>query len=227
MIALYILSGLKMNRPHIIINCAMSVDGKIAMPSKKQIRISSDEDIKRMYELRNSCDAVIIGIGSVLSDNPRLTVKEKYVLKPKNPIRVVLDSKCRTPVDYLVVDNKSKTIIATTEKSSNVYGNNVEIIQCKKDANGTVDLRELLYILYNKGIKKIMVEGGGTVIWNFLINSLVDDVFIYIAPIVIGGRPTPTMVEGKGIKNENNLIKLDLISYGKLGEGILFHYKIK
>ena len=197
------------------------------MPSKKQIRISSDEDIKRMYELRNSCDAVIIGIGSVLSDNPKLTVKEKYVLKPNNPIRIVLDSKCRTPTGYLVVDNKSKTFIVTTEKSSNIYGDNVEIIQCKKDGSGKVDLRELLYLLYKRGIRKIMVEGGGTVIWNFLINSLVDDIFVYVAPIVIGGRATPTMVEGEGIKNENCLVKLDLITYDKLGEGILFHYKIK
>ena len=227
MTALYIPSGLKMNRPHIIINCAMSVDGKIAMPSKKQIRISSDEDIKRMYELRNSCDAVIVGIGSVLSDNPRLTVKEKYVLEPKNPIRIVLDSKCRTPTDYLVVDNKSKTMIVTTEKSNNIYRDNVEIIQCNKDGSGKVDLRELLYSLYNRGIKKIMVEGGGTVIWNFLINSLVDDIFVYVSPIVIGGRSTPTMADGEGIKNENSLIKLDLISYDKLGKRILFHYKLK
>ncbi len=81
-----------MKRPYVVINCAMSADGKIASPSGKQMRISCDEDIKRMYELRNGCDAVLVGINTVLSDDPKLTVKEKYVKNPKQPIRIVLDT---------------------------------------------------------------------------------------------------------------------------------------
>jgi len=73
-----------MKRPRIIINCAMSADGKIALPTKKQIRISSEEDIKRMYQLRNESDAVLVGIGTILTDNPKLTVKETYVHHPDN-----------------------------------------------------------------------------------------------------------------------------------------------
>jgi len=74
----------------------MSADGKIALPTKKQIRISSEEDIKRMYQLRNESDAVLVGIGTILTDNPKLTVKETYVHHPRQPLRVILDSKCRT-----------------------------------------------------------------------------------------------------------------------------------
>lgn len=216
-----------MNRPYVIINCAMSADGKIAMPNKKQIRISNDDDIKRMYNLRNSCDAVLVGIGAVLSDNPKLTVKEKYVSNPKNPIRIVLDSECRTPVNYFVVDDKSKSIIVTTKKCNKTYGYNVEIIQCKKDLNKKADLIDLLDLLYKRGIKKLMVEGGGTVIWNFIKKSLVDDIFVYMSPIVIGGKSSPTMVDGSGFQKEKDLIHLELINFNKLGDGLLLHYKLR
>jgi 2,5-diamino-6-(ribosylamino)-4(3H)-pyrimidinone 5'-phosphate reductase len=219
--------GHKMNRPYVIINCAMSADGKISNPNKKQIRISNDEDIKRMYKLRNSCDAILVGIGAVLSDNPKLTVKEKYVSNPKNPIRIILDSQCRTPVDYFAVDNKSRSIIVTTKKCSKTFGYNVEIIQCKKDINKMVNLIDLLDLLYKRGIKKLMVEGGGTVIWSFIKKSLVDDIFIYMAPIVIGGKSSPTIVNGSGFQKEKDMVLLELVNLNKLGDGILLHYKLK
>ena len=100
-----------MKRPYVVINCAMSSDGKIASPSGKQLRISCDEDIKRMYKLRNDSDAVLVGINTVLSDDPKLTVKEKYIENPERPIRIVLDTHCKTPVDSFVVDNTAKTLI--------------------------------------------------------------------------------------------------------------------
>jgi len=89
-----------MNMPHVIINCAMSLDGKLASQSGRQMKISCEEDIKRMYKLRNNYDAVLVGIGTVLSDDPKLTVKEKYVKNPKQPIRIVLDTYCKTPIDH-------------------------------------------------------------------------------------------------------------------------------
>ena len=101
----------KMNRPTIIINCAMSIDGKIALPTGNQMRISSDDDMKRVHQLRNTCDGVLVGVGAVLSDDPKLTVKEKYVEKVKQPTRIVLDTFCKTPVDALVVNDKAPTII--------------------------------------------------------------------------------------------------------------------
>ena len=95
-----------MNRPHIIINCAMSADGKIALPNKKQMKISSKEDIKRMYHIRNESDAVLVGISTVLSDDPKLTVKQDYIKNPKQPLRVILDSSCKTPEKSLVLKDK-------------------------------------------------------------------------------------------------------------------------
>jgi 2,5-diamino-6-(ribosylamino)-4(3H)-pyrimidinone 5'-phosphate reductase len=225
-IVLYFLSDKCMNRPYIIINCAMSADGKFALPNKNQIRISNDEDIKRMYRLRNKFDAVLVGIGAVLSDNPKLTVKEKYVKNPNQPIRIVLDSKCRIPKESLVINKTSKTYIITSCKSDKKFDDNVEVIICPSDKEGSIDLEKLLDILFNLGIKSLMVEGGGTVIWSFLRSGFVDDFYVYIGPIVIGGKNTPTIVDGPGIKNEAELISLKIIDLIKLGNGILVHYKL-
>ena len=213
-----------MKRPFVIINCAMSADGKIASPSGKQMKISCDEDIKRMYELRNENDAVLVGINTVLSDDPKLTVKEKYVKNPKQPIRIVLDTHCKTPINSQVVNNTAKTLIFTGMKCSKKFSNNVEVILCKRDKTGLIDLKKILDILYNKGIKKLMVEGGGNVIWNFLKSGFVDEFFIYVSPIIIGGSDTPTLIGKNNVKNAN--IALRLIETKTIGPGILLHYRL-
>jgi len=203
----------------------MSADGKIALPDKKQLRISSQEDIKRVHRLRNSVDAILVGIGTILADNPKLTVKKKYAKKPKNPIKVILDSKCQIPDDANVL--KGKTIILTTTSTNRFKDReNVEIIKCKSK-KGFVDLEDALSKLSKKSIKRILVEGGGTVIWSFIKSGYVDDIYIYMNPIIIGGKDTPTVADGEGIKSSREIIKLDLVSYKKLGEGVLFHYRIK
>ena len=215
-----------MNRPHVIINCAISADGKIALPTRKQLRISCDEDIERMYKLRNESDAVLVGIGTILSDDPRLTVKEKYVNKTNQPIRIILDTNCETPVDALAVNDQSKTFIITSKECSKKFNDNVEIIQCKTNSSGHIDLKSLLKLLYNREIKTLMVEGGGTVIWNFLNQRLVEDIYVYMAPMIIGGIKTPTMAEGEGIKSLDELISLEIVNISRLGPGVLFHYKM-
>jgi len=213
------------SKPYIIINCAMSADGKIALPDKKQLRISSEEDIKRVHRLRNSVDAVLVGIGTILTDNPKLTVKKKYVKKPKNPVKVILDSKCQIPDDANVL--RGKTIILTTTSTNRFKDRkDVEIIKCKSK-KGFVDLEDALSKLSKKGIKNILVEGGGTVIWSFIKSGYVDDIYIYMNPMIIGGKDTPTVADGEGIKSSREIIKLDLVGYKKLGDGVLFHYRIK
>ena len=210
-----------MKRPYVVINCAMSADRKIASPSGKQFRISCEEDIKRMYELRNESDAVLVGINTVLSDNPKLTVKEKYVKNPKQPIRIVLDTNCKTPVDSLVVNDVAKTFIVTVKKCNKVYGKNIEFILCDTNDNGLISLKKLLDNLYKKDIHKLMVEGGGTVIWNFLKEGLVDDFFVYIGPMTIGGNNTPTIGDGKNFEKF-----LKLVNTRDIGPGKLLHYKM-
>ena len=204
----------------------MSADGKIASPAGKQLRISSEEDIIRMYNLRNSCDAVLVGVETVLSDNPKLTVKEKYVENPRQPVRIVLDTHCKTPTNSLVVNQVAKTLIITDKECNKKYNDNVEILQCETDKEGYIDLKKLLKILFNRGVKTLMVEGGSTVILNFLKQKLVDDMYVYVGPMIVGGKNTPTLADGTGIKNTDELINLEIADACRLGPGILIHYKM-
>jgi 2,5-diamino-6-(ribosylamino)-4(3H)-pyrimidinone 5'-phosphate reductase len=213
-----------MSRPYVIINCAMSADGKIASSTGKQIRISSKEDIDRMYHLRNECDAVLVGVNTILSDDPKLTVKEKYVKNPVQPVRIILDSNCKTPRDALAVNYAAKTLIITTKKCDNKYGENVEIIPCKQDEESLIDLNDMLDKLYSRDIKKLMVEGGSRVIWNFLKQRLVDDMFVYIDPMIIGGENTPSLAKNR--EDFENLIELKIVDEKKLGPGTLVHYSL-
>ena len=215
-----------MNRPYVIINCAMSADGKISSSIGRQLRISNEEDMRRVYNLRNEFDAVLVGVNTIQADNPKLTVKEEYVQNPKNPIRVILDTHCITKEDALAVDEQAKTLIITNGECDKNYKSNVEVVQCGVDYEGFIDLNQILEILYKRGIKKLMVEGGSTVIWNFLKLGLVDDLFVFIGPMIIGGKYTPSMADGEGIDHEDDLINLEILEFRKIGNGLLVHYKM-
>ena len=210
-----------MSRPYVFINCAMSVDGKIASPTGKQMKISSEQDLKRMYNLRNKSDAVLVGINTVLSDDPKLTVKEKYVKNPKKPVRIVLDTFCRTPDKAQVVNDAAKTIIVIGGNCNKKFGSNVEILKCKTTKKNFIDLKYLLDVLSKRGIKKLMVEGGSSVISNFLKEGFVDDFYIYVGSMIIGGKNTPTLVD-----KDFTQMNLELIKVKNLGSGILLHYRL-
>lgn len=209
-------------RPYIIINCAATIDGKIALPSKKQLRISSEEDFRRVQLLRERSDAVLVGIGTVLTDNPKLTVKKPDV---RQPLRVVLDSKGRTPVDAEVMNEKAHTILFVGKNVEKRFNKkNVEVVTCNLDEKGFIDLKEVMTELVKHGVKNLLVEGGGTVIWNFIKNYLFDELLVYIGPFVVGGKNTPTLADGEGIKNEKEIIKLKIENVKILGEGLLVKY---
>ncbi len=206
-------------RPYIIINCAMSIDGKIAMPDGRQARISSEEDMARVHKLRSEVDAVLVGVGTVLADDPKLTVKKEYVKKARNPTRIILDAHLRTPENAEVMQPNARTIIVTTEKE---YKHGLlEIIKCGE--GDMVDLHALMPMLYERGIKRLLVEGGSTVIWEFLRKKLFDELHVYIAPFVIGGKG-PTMAGGKGIDSIEDAIKLNLFAIERYGEGIVLKF---
>ncbi len=214
-----------MKRPHVIINCAMSADGKIASPARKQMRISSEEDIQRMYRLRNEVDAVLVGIGTILADDPKLTVKESYVHHPKQPLRVILDSKGRTPSDAHALNNVSKTLILTTAGHKKTYeGAHIEVVECRSDTEGFVDVNHALGILSQKGVQKLLVEGGGTIIWKFLKTKVVDDLYIFIGSCIIGGKDTPTVADGDGVSFGEE-IPLKIVEVKQVGSGVLLHYQ--
>lgn len=209
-------------KPYVVVNCAMSADGKIALPSHSQVSISDEEDFKRVHRLRNTCDAVLVGVGTVLSDDPRLTVKSKYVEKPKNPVRIVLDSNGRTPERSNVLDGTARTIIVTREDCPKSFAN-AETLRCGKDE---ISLTKLMDILFEMDIKRILVEGGGTVIWSFLRERLVDELKIFVGSVIIGGKEAPTPADGEGARGLGELIPLKLVKAKRLGKGILLEYEV-
>lgn len=206
----------------VIINCAMSADGKIALVTRHQTRISNDEDKRRVHRLRNSVDAILVGIETVISDDPKLTVNGKYVKNPRRPVRIVLDSFGRTPKKALVLDGASPTIVATNESSKRTF-RNAEVIRCgKRD----VDLCCLMSALERMGIKKLLVEGGSTVIWSFLDSRIADEVNLFVGSFAIGGEKAPTVAGGKGAPDERHLVPLRLKTARALGNGVLLRYEV-
>jgi len=200
----------------------MSADGKIALRTRRQTRISNDQDKKRVHQLRNSSDAILVGIETILSDDPKLTVNSKYVRNPKNPIRIVLDSRGRTPRNALVLNGAARTIIVTNVKCRRTFPN-AETIRCGKD---DVDLKKIMLILKKMRVRQLLVEGGSRVIWSFLKSRIADEVNIFVGSMVIGGDRSPTPAGGSGAPDERSMVELRLKDAKVLGDGVLLKYQV-
>jgi 2,5-diamino-6-(ribosylamino)-4(3H)-pyrimidinone 5'-phosphate reductase len=219
-------------RPFVFINAAMSADGKIATRERKQTRISGSLDFDRMDELRASSDAIMVGIGTVLSDNPSLTVKSKERREKRraegrdeNPVRIVVDSMARTPDDAdIFKKGAGKKIIAVAETAPEdkvkQLAEHAEIIISGEES---VDLEKLLCELKARGINRLMVEGGATLNWGLISRGLVDEIYTFVGNIIIGGAGAPTLVDGEGCTGK--FCKLSLISCERLEEGVLIRWK--
>ena len=221
-------------KPFVFINAAMSADGKIATIERKQTRISGSQDFDRMDELRASSDAIMVGIGTVLSDNPSLTVKSKErkekrrsIGLPENPVRIVVDSMARTPVDAdIFKKGDGKRIIAVSESAPAEKVKNLSKfadIICLGEKS--VDLTRLLSELKAHGIQKLMVEGGATLNWGLISKGLVDEIYTFIGNIIIGGKTAPTFVDGEGCASA--FCGLSLISCEGLEDGVLIKWKVQ
>ncbi len=223
----------KPGRPFVFINAAMSADGKIATIERKQTRISGSFDFDRVDELRASSDAIMVGIGTVLSDNPSLTVKSRERREKRrsmgldeNPVRIVVDSFARTPVDAdIFKKGDGRRLIAVTENALEEkvrpLSSQAEIIISGKEA---VDLEKLLVELKKMGINRLMVEGGATLNWGLISGGLVDEIYTFIGNIIIGGSTAPTLVDGEGCAS--GFCRLFLISCEKVEEGVLVRWRV-
>jgi len=206
-------------RPKVIVNMAMSADGKIALPDRTEVKISGEEDFKRVHELRNNVDAILVGIGTILADDPKLTVKEKFVEAPSHPLKVVLDSKGRTPPDAQLYD-EGKYLIATAEDVDKPGW-----LQCGD--GDRVDLKILLDELSKRGVEELLVEGGGEVVYSFIKEGLVDELYLFVGSTMIGGKDAPTPADGQGAGVLEDIVDLELIDHHRLDDGILLHYKVR
>ena len=198
----------------------MSADGKIALPDRSQIRLSNKEDMERVNNSRKESDAILVGIGTVIEDNPRLTIKNNKNLST-NPVRVVLDTNGRTPINSNVLDDKSRTIIAVGNHFAGEIPGNSEVIKCGDEK---IDIELLMEKLYERGLKNILVEGGENVLWSFLNQKLFDEINIFVASLIVGGEKTPTVAGGPGFANKIDTLQLKLKEAEKIGNGILLKY---
>jgi 2,5-diamino-6-(ribosylamino)-4(3H)-pyrimidinone 5'-phosphate reductase len=215
----------------VIVNSAMTVDGKIAT-RQGDSAISSKDDLIRVHKLRDSVDGIIVGISTVLADNPRLTVRRgRKRPKGKHLTRIIIDSMGRIPTDSQILRtaSKIKTIVAVTKLAHmNV------IRKIKKTGaivivagNHTVDLKKVLWTVRRMGIKKILVEGGGEINWSLFRLGIVSELIVTIAPRIVGGRKATTLVEGEGYSRISQGIKLQLKKVHMQNSGeLVLHYKL-
>lgn len=215
-----------MNKPFVLLNAAMTVDGKIA-PEKGNMNISNQKDLERVHKIRKESDAIMVGINTILTDDPRLTVHKINANKKDNPVRIIIDSRARTPCDSRCLDSNAHTIIAVSKKApiNNIkkLNDKCEIIVSGEDK---VDLVNLMNILYNKGIKTVLLEGGATLNYSMFNYELIDKVSICIGPMILGGKHSNTFVDGDGF-NINNCISLKLDNFYTLNEDIVLEYSVK
>lgn len=211
-------------KPFVVLKAAMTLDGKIATATGQSKWITNETSRAYGYKLRDIYDGIMVGINTVIEDNPMLTAR---VDGGKNPIRIVVDSSLRIDINANVVQDKSaKTIVATTDKADKdkilkLQAQDVDVIVVDKDENDKVDIEKLLDILGQKNICSILVEGGATLSGSFVAKKLVDKVYFFIAPKIIGGKEAKTPVAGTGILNLQEALALKDIQIEKIEEDIL------
>jgi len=210
--------------PKIILSAAISIDGKIATRSGDS-KLSSKRDLTRLHKLRSQVDAIIIGKNTVNKDDPLLTVRYS---KGKNPIRIILDSHgtISNKSKILQTSNKVKTIIVVSKKITKknlqkLKKFSVEIIIVGENQ---VNIKSLIKILSKRKIKTILLEGGGTINWEFIKNNLVDEFFITITPFILGGKDAITLVQGEGFDKITKSHKLRLNVIKRLENDLFLHY---
>lgn len=217
-------------KPFVALKTAMSLDGKIATATGQSQWISNEESRYEVHRLRDIHDGILVGINTALKDNPSLTTRlTEY--EGKNPIRIVVDSQARLPLtSKLVQDGLAETIVATTAKApaervQTLEAAGVKVLTC--GTGDSVDLELMMQKLGELRITSVLVEGGGSVNYSLLQAGLVDRVYAFIAPKLIGGRTALTPVEGEGFGELAQAVELEKIQLKQLGDDVFITGKVK
>ncbi|MGN1412591.1 MAG: bifunctional diaminohydroxyphosphoribosylaminopyrimidine deaminase/5-amino-6-(5-phosphoribosylamino)uracil reductase RibD [Oscillospiraceae bacterium] len=219
----YITTG----RPYVILKSAMTLDGKIASYIGKSKWISCEQSRKHTHQTRKRVSAIMVGIGTVLADNPMLNCR---VENPSNPIRIVCDSNLRIPLDCKLVTTAKDipTYVATIsndiKKISSLENFGIKIIKTKSK-NDKVDLSQLIEILGDLKIDSVLIEGGAELNFSALESNIVDCVQIYLSPMILGGVTAKTSVGGIGFENPDLAKKFKLIKNQPIGNDLFLEYK--
>lgn len=218
---------------YVVVNAAMSVDGKLSSRRREQIAISGPADFDRVDRIRAAADGVLVGIGTVLADDPHLTldVEDRRVQRLRNgrsgnPARVVVDSHARTPTDARILDDEATTYVLTAaaapdDRRAALAAAGAEIISA---GDSRVDLIEGFTALESEGVDRLLVEGGGEIIFSLFEAELVDELSVYVGSKLIGGRDAPTLADGDGFVS--SFPSIELTDVERLDDGVLLRYDI-
>jgi 2,5-diamino-6-(ribosylamino)-4(3H)-pyrimidinone 5'-phosphate reductase len=208
-------------RPYVHVNCAISLDGRLAFAGGKRAPLSGPQDLARVQRLRVQLGAVLVGVGTVILDDPSLRVHwELLDRKPgPPPVRICLDGRGRLPTSARLLDGTQPTIVATTESAKRKYPPPVETILA--GTGPEVDLPILLRALAAWGLRGVLVEGGAHVIASFLRARLVDRMTVYVAPVLIGGTTAPSLMAGPESRSKEEWIELQRESVEPQDDGVL------
>ena len=219
-------------RPYVILNAAMTLDGKIATANGSS-NISGKKDLERVHQIRKECDAIMVGIGTVLADDPRLTVPKIDAKPEDNPVRVVVDSRCQTPVDARITNDDAKTIIAGANEYKEDFMASDKYETLKKrgvkfyfSGDKRVDLKALMSYLHEEGIERLMLEGGATLNFSMIKAGLIDEISICVAPMIVGGANAKTFFDGEGFDTMDEAIRLELTDSYTLDKDLILTYKV-
>ena len=219
---------------HVVVNAAMSVDGKLAARNREQLAISGPEDFDRVDRIRAAADGVMVGVGTVLADDPHLTldvtdrrVQRQRHGRPGNPSRVVADSTARTPPDARILDDEATTYLLISKQAPE--GRRTELADAGAElivaGDDRVDLAAGVDRLADEGIERLMIEGGGELIFSAFDAGLVDELSVFVGSQLIGGRDAPTLADGDGFTENFPALTLDDIE--RLDDGVVLEYTVE
>jgi 2,5-diamino-6-(ribosylamino)-4(3H)-pyrimidinone 5'-phosphate reductase len=214
-------------RPYIILSAAMTIDGKIASKIGDS-DISDEGDWKEVHKLRTQVDGIIVGRNTIIKDNPKLHIK---YYEHKGYYRIIIDSNLSIPIDSKVISfqpNLYPTIICITEYAPSERVKDFESMGLKIIKAGNkekVNIPELLPKLYDLGIQKVLLEGGGTLNWSFIKNDLVDEIRLTVAPWMIGGKDSISLVEGEGFETMIQAPRFKLLDISNRDNYLVLKYR--
>ncbi|MFW6436896.1 MAG: 2,5-diamino-6-(ribosylamino)-4(3H)-pyrimidinone 5'-phosphate reductase [Halococcoides sp.] len=217
----------------VIVNVAMSADGKLATPEREQIRISGPDDFDRVDAIRAEVDAVAVGVGTALADDPSLTVDDPDRIAERRargasdqPTRVVVDSRLRTPTDAQLLDDAAETVVlaseAAPEERRDALTDRGATVLVRGDSR--VDLPGAIDALAEHGIESMLIEGGGELLASVFEAGLADRVSTFVGPLLIGGREAPTLADGPGFDRPFPELFLDGIE--RMDDGVVLHWSV-
>ena len=220
--------------PFVTAKFAVSLDGKIATKSGDSRWISGIEARGYVHTLRSATDAIMAGVNTVLADDPQLTARScggRGGSARVQPLRVIVDSRGRTPLTARVFNEPGKTLLAlgrsvTPEERKTLAQVDVEILELPSE-EGLVDLEGLIKMLGERQITSVLVEGGGTLLGSLFDHKLVDKVVTFIAPTIIGGKEAKMAVGGKGVDKVADAIRLERVRLEKFGDDLMVSGYVK